>query len=61
MSSINMGCNYTDKAGKLIRTVCRAFTEEGVPMIAYVNIATGGYASDIYLDTEENFKSRFNL
>jgi hypothetical protein len=56
-----MGCNYTDKAGKLIRTVCRAFTEDGVPMIAYVNIATGGYASDIYLDTEENFKSRFNL
>lgn len=59
MGSINMGCNYTDKTGKLVRTVCRAFTEDGLPMIAYVNIATGGFASDIYLTTEEDFTNRF--
>ena len=60
-TSVNMGYNYLDKDGCLVRTVCRAFTETGEPVIVYTNIQNGGYVSDIYLMNEQKFKERFSI
>jgi len=60
-NSVNMGYNYNDDSGKLVRTVCRAYTQTGDSMIAYVNIDKGGYASDVYLMEENEFNVRFNV
>ena len=57
---IKMGFNYSDGT-TLVRTVCRAFTADKQSMIAYTEIAAGGYASDIYLLPEEDFRSRFGI
>ena len=58
---VSMGYNYTDNNGSLVRTVCRAYMPNGEAMIAYVNVDAGGYASDVYLMNEEEFKSRFGI
>lgn len=60
-NTVNMGYNYNDNSGKLVRTVCRAYTKAGEAMIAYVNIDNGGYASDVYLMEENEFKVKFNV
>lgn len=60
-NTVNMRYNYIDEDGILVRTVCRAYTQSGEAMIAYVNIDKGGYASDIYLMEESMFKSRFGI
>ena len=58
-NTVNMGYNYICDSGKLVRTVCRAYTQAGKAMIAYVNIDNGGYASDVYLMDEKEFKAKF--
>ena len=57
---IKMGFNYFDGT-TLVRTVCRAFAPDGQPMIAYAEIAEGGYVGDILLMSEEDFRSRFGV
>ena len=58
---VQMGYHYTDEKGQLIRTVCRAFTQTNDPMIAYVNVDKGGFASDVFLMNEDEFKIRFGI
>ena len=58
---VQMGFHYVDKNHQLVRTVCRALTQTNEPMIAYVNVDKGGYASDVYLMNEDEFKSRFGI
>ena len=58
---VQMGYHYIDKDHQLVRTVCRAFTQANESMIAYVNISENGYASEVYLQSEEDFKSRFGI
>ena len=58
---VQMGFHYVDKNHRLVRTVCRALTQTNEPMIAYVNVDKGGYASDVYLMNEEDFKTRFGI
>ena len=56
---INMGYNYRSEDGRLVRTVCRAYTAAGEAMIAYVNIGDGGFVSDVYLLAEDEFYKCF--
>ena len=58
---VQMGFYYVDKNHQLVRALCRAFTQTNEPMIAYVNVDKGGYASDVYLMNEDEFKSRFGI
>ena len=60
-NTVNMGYNYVDKDGNLVRTVCRAYTQYGDTVIAYVNIDKGGYASDVYVMREALFRSKFDI
>ena len=57
--SIDMGCKYRSEDGRLVRTVCRAYTAAGDTMIAYVNVGDGGFVSDVYLLTEDEFYECF--
>lgn len=57
---VEMGCHYRANPWGLVRTVCRAFDHQsGEAMIAYVNISTGGFASEIFLMPENEFKNLF--
>ena len=57
---VAMGSYYNANPYGLVRTVCRAFDHQsGEAMIAYVNIATGGYASEIFLMPEDQFMNIF--
>ena len=58
---VNMGYNYTDAKGSLVRTVCRAYMPNGEAMIAYVNVDAGGYASEVFLMNEEQFKVKYSV
>ena len=57
---VAMGDYYNAEPYGLVRTVCRGYDNEtGKSMIAYVNIKTGGIASEIFLMPEEKFKNIF--
>ena len=57
---VEMGSYYTANPYGLVRTVCRAFDHQsGDSMIAYVNIAKGGVASDVFIMPEDQFKNVF--
>lgn len=56
---INMGCNYADNEGNLVRTICRAFTQSGNAMIAYANIGSNGCVGDTYIIGEAAFKKKY--
>ena len=59
-NTVDMGAYYNAAPYGLVRTVCKAFDyQSGEAMIAYVNIASGGYASEIFLMPETVFKNIF--
>ena len=59
-NSVGMGEYYNAAPYGLVRTVCRGYDHQsGESIIAYVNIETGGYASDVFMMSEDEFKNIF--
>lgn len=57
--AVNMGSFYHVK-GELVKTVCRAIdTRSNEPMIAFVKILDGGFASEVFLLLETEFNHIF--
>ena len=57
---VGMGEYYNANPYGLVRTVCRGFDHQtGECIIAYVNVQTGGYASEVFMMPEEQFKNIF--
>lgn len=57
---VEMGAYYNVNPYGLVRTVCKAYDHEsGESMIAFVHIDKGGYAGDIFLMSEAQFKNIF--
>ena len=57
---VEMGAYYNVNPYGLVRTVCKAYDHEsGESMIAFVHVGKGGYAGDIFLMPEVQFKNIF--
>lgn len=59
-SFVGMGQFYSANPYGLVKTVCRGFDyNSGEAMIAFVNVQSGGCASEIFLMPEKEFENIF--
>lgn len=59
-SFVEMGSYYQANPYGLVRTVCRATdSESGDQLIAYVTVAKGGVASEVFVMPENQFENIF--